>query len=194
VLLDRHVQRALEQGRRVVAAVVDAETGSLIEMLSEEPAAAEHRVRAGIDTLAGLGETAWRCTALCTRADALVLLGDIGEAERCIDESRLIGAANDVGNEFAWRRALARVKSLRGEHEEAETLARQALAIALETEATLDQAETHACLAEVLARSGKADAAREYHVRALELCERKEAPAYSAYINRRLDAVVDVST
>jgi ATP/maltotriose-dependent transcriptional regulator MalT len=184
------VRRALDRGHRTGAAIADAETGSLIELLSGDPAAAEGRVRAGIDALAELGETAWRCCGLCIRADALILLGDIDEVGRCVAEARAIGAKDDIGNEFQWRRALARLNSLRGEDEQAQRLGREALAIALETEATLEQAETHACLAEVLARAGQEEEAADLRDRALELCQRKEAPAYAAHINRRLDALI----
>src|SRR5207237_8241621 len=90
-----------------------------------------------------------------------------------------------------WVAAGARaLNSLRGEHGEAEPVGREALAVALETEAMLEQAETYACLAEVLARAGMTDVAREGRDRGLDLCVRKEAPAYAAYINRRLDALV----
>src|SRR5207302_8094991 len=69
------------------------------------------------------------------RADALILRGDLDEAERCVVEARAIGSTSDVAFEIGWRRALARVNSLRGEHGEAEPVGREALAVALETEA-----------------------------------------------------------
>ena len=51
---------------------------------------------------------------------------------------------------------------------------------------TLEQAEAYGCLAEVLARSGKTDESGNARDHALDLCRRKDAPAYAAYVNRRL--------
>jgi predicted RNA polymerase sigma factor len=54
---------------------------------------------------------------------------------------------------------------------------------------SLEHGDTNACLAEVLARAGKLDEARAARDRAIEICERKEAPTFAADINRRLDAL-----
>jgi len=77
---------------------------------------------------------------------------------------------------------------LRGEHEEAETLDRPALTIALETAATLDQPEDLRLSLRGARAPGKTNEARDHRDRALEPCELKEACA--AYFKRRLDAVV----
>ena len=137
-----------------------------------------------------MGEKGHRSSALCDRAEALVLLGELDEADRCLAEAATLASPADIYYEFQSRRSQAQVLTARGQYEEAEALARDALTIVLSTQSTFHQAASYACLAEVLARVGKPAEAATAREEALALCARKEAPAYAAYINRRLDALI----
>jgi tetratricopeptide (TPR) repeat protein len=190
-LLAQHTTDELERGHFRRAASSQALHGVEIELLAGDATAAERLGRAGCKKLAELGEQGHRATGLCRLADALILLGHLQEAEARIAEARGISSPDDLSVEIGWRRAAARIQSRRGVHEEAEQLAREALTIVLATEDSLEQAETYACLSEVLARAGREKEACESQRQALDLCVQKEAPVYAEYVNRRLAAVID---
>jgi class 3 adenylate cyclase len=192
-LLDQFTSSLTADGQRSLATAFDADLGARIDLLAGDVVSADRRARTGIEAFAAAGEAGSCGDLYCIRAQALMLLGDLAAAEECVAGARATWSPGDVMLDMQWRRALACLKSLHAEHDGAEDLAREALAVALETEAPLEQAEAYACLAEVLVRAGKTKEASEHRDRALELCDRKEAPAYAAYFKRRLDAVVRVS-
>jgi tetratricopeptide (TPR) repeat protein len=73
-----------------------------------------------------------------------------------------------------WRQARARVLARRGEHDEAESLAREAVEIAETTEDLGSKAETRADLGEVLTLAGRPRDAAEALEQALVRFEAKE--------------------
>ena len=73
-----------------------------------------------------------------------------------------------------WRQVRAKVLARRGEHVEAERLAREAVAIGDGTDGLNWQGDANADLAEVLQLSGKADEATAALEQALDRYERKE--------------------
>ena len=72
-----------------------------------------------------------------------------------------------------WRRVRAKVLARRGEHAEAERLAREAVAIGEGTDRLNDQGDANADLAEVLLLGGKASEAAAALEQALDRYERK---------------------
>ena len=72
-----------------------------------------------------------------------------------------------------WRPVRAKVLARRGEHAEAERLAREALAIGEATDDLNGQGDTYADLAEVLLLAGKPDEATATLEQALERYKRK---------------------
>ena len=72
-----------------------------------------------------------------------------------------------------WRQVRAKVHARRGEHADAERLAREAVAICDETELLDQQGDAYADLAEVLLLTGKPDEAAAALEQALERYERK---------------------
>ena len=72
-----------------------------------------------------------------------------------------------------WRQVKAKVLARRGEHAEAERLAREAVAIGDETDMLDAQGDAYADLAEVLLLAGKPDEAAGALEQALERYERK---------------------
>jgi tetratricopeptide (TPR) repeat protein len=86
---------------------------------------------------------------------------------------RELGNEQDLSTQALWRRVTALVNSSRGEHAEAERLAREAVAIMEPTDALSAQGDALADLAEVLACAGRASEASAALEQALEHYERK---------------------
>src|SRR5204863_2995987 len=106
-ILDRALRWKVEHGSALTAASWGAEHGFHLELVAGDPAAAERWVRHGIDALAGLGEKGHCSSALCDRAEALVLLGELDEADRCLAEAATLASPADIYYEFQSRRSQA---------------------------------------------------------------------------------------
>jgi tetratricopeptide (TPR) repeat protein len=85
--------------------------------------------------------------------------GNLDEGERLSVISEELGASDDRLNESVWRALRARVYAARGDFEPALSLAREAVAIAAETDYFELVADTWLALAEVLRAAGDAGAA-----------------------------------
>jgi class 3 adenylate cyclase/tetratricopeptide (TPR) repeat protein len=133
----------------------------------------ERVLREGYEILEQMQERSMLCTVTAFLGEALYHQGQLDEAERCSQLSEELGASDDYGNEVAWRVLRAKVRAARGELEQAETLAREAVDIAART----DYVESHAAalldLAEVLRTAGETVEARKAAEEALALYERK---------------------
>jgi class 3 adenylate cyclase len=106
-------------------------------------------------------------------ARALCHLGRFDEAERLLKEAQTVPSPGS-GVRVMATAAEALLLAHRGELEQAETLARTALATAeTRTDTVPWHAETHEDLATVLKRAGRIDEAREELERALAIWERK---------------------
>jgi len=122
-----------------------------------------------LDELDALGMTSFRSTVTISLGDALYAQGKRDEAERLAIEGEELGAAEDVVN-FAFGDSLrAQIAADRGEHEEAERLARNALRYAYETDFPDVQATAHAALAHSLAAADRIGEARHELERATEI-------------------------
>ena len=84
-----------------------------------------------------------------------------------------LGASDDAITEMLSRQVRAKVFARRGEHAEAERLAREAVAICDETDMLFAQGDMYADLAEVLSLAGRPEEAAEALEQALERYERK---------------------
>ena len=86
-----------------------------------------------------------------------------------------------------WRQVKAKVLARRGEHAEAERLARKAVAIGEETDLLSDQGDANADLAETLLLAGKPDEAAAALEQALDCYERKENLVSAGRTRARLE-------
>ena len=107
-------------------------------------------------------------------AQAFDELGRLDEAEAWASRAAELGASDDVVTQMLWRQVKAKVAARRGEHAEAERLAREALAMGAETDLLNDVADAYADLGEVLALAGREDEAAAAFAEALARYERKE--------------------
>ena len=93
-----------------------------------------------------------------------------------------------------WRQVRAQVLARRGEHAEAEQLAREAVSLAEETDMLNFHGNALADLAEVYALAGRTEEAREQLEQALVLYERKGNLVAAARARRRLEELTAPAT
>lgn len=120
-------------------------------------------VVAGIEELVDRGRSTVASTFATFAARAYLELGDDTEAERWADFAIAESTEGDFASRGPGAALLARVRSRRGEHGDAERLAREAVAIVDPTDYLVTVAGTHSDLAEVLLAAGKqAEAVTEF--------------------------------
>jgi len=144
-----------------------------IEMLAGDPAAAETAVRRSCEQLEKLGDTGNRATASGQLAASLQALGRLDEAQQWTETAEALSAIDDVSSQILWRQVRAHLLASRGEHDEAERLAREAVALVETTDMLNWHGRALTGLAEVCVLVGNADEARGQLERALDLYELK---------------------
>ena len=117
----------------------------------------------------------------------LCALGRFDEAEPLAQLGRELGDASDVWAQAIWRQVQARVDAHRGQHVEAERLAREAVAIIGPTDCLNFQGEAFYDLAEVLVAAGRPGEAAAALEEALERYERKKNLAMVAQVKPKLE-------
>jgi tetratricopeptide (TPR) repeat protein len=117
---------------------------------------------------------------------SLCALGRYDEAEPLAELGRELGDEQDLMTQALWRQVSARVQAHRGEHAEAERLARDAVAILGHTDALNTEGDALCDLAEVLNAAGRADEAVAALEQALDRYQRKKNVAMVAHANQRL--------
>ena len=123
---------------------------------------------------------------------SLCALGRHDEAEPLAQLGRTIDTTEqDVLVQILWRQVQALVHAHRSEHAEAETLAREAVAITEPTDALNFQGDALCDLAEVLHAAGQSDEAAATLGQALERYERKHNRAQAGQVRDRLAELKD---
>lgn len=142
-----------------------------IEMLMEDPAAAERPLRAAYE----LGqETGDALLAASVSADLARVLYERGRYEEAAQlAERYDEAAADLGLRAKRQGVLAKLAAQGGELERAEALAREAVALAEQTDYVLFHADVLLDLAEVLRLAGRPEEAEAACEEAARLYERK---------------------
>jgi tetratricopeptide (TPR) repeat protein len=154
----------------------------LVELLADEPTAAEKALQRAHEGFLELGAGADAGQAAALRARAVMAQGRTAEAEQLTIDSERLGGA-DLKTAIAWRAVRAEALARRGAIDDALALARAAVALAEPTDALLDQADTHVAMATILQLAGRTDEAGASVARAADLYERKGAtvPAQRAH-------------
>jgi class 3 adenylate cyclase len=119
----------------------------------------------------------------------LCALGRYDDAEPLALQGRELGQEDDVATQMIWRQVLALVHAHRGEHQEAERLAREAVDIAELNEALNWRGDALCDLAEVHAAAGRHNEAVVALQDALDLYKRKKNLAMVAQVQPRLQAL-----
>jgi class 3 adenylate cyclase len=120
------------------------------------------------------GEKALLSTAAGRLAQALYALDRLDEADAWVRRAAELGASEDVMTQMLVRQVEAKLSARRGEPEEAERLAREAVALGEKSDMLNMQGDAHADLGEVLLLVGKPEAAASALEQAIERYERKE--------------------
>ena len=169
-----------------------SEHEAVVELLDGNPAAAERSARAAYHALEEMGERAFRSTMAATLALVILEQGQDEEAEDLAKLSAQLGASGDLVTQIRWRRARARVLARRAEIEEAETLAREAVAIAEATDFVNDRADALIDLSHVLEASRRGNEAVAAASEALRLYELKGNVVAAAATRLRLGKIVRI--
>jgi tetratricopeptide (TPR) repeat protein len=194
----------LEQARRlaedVAARLIDMEgldTGrrksdpsmaSIAEYEGDYDLAIEHTSRQ-VEWLETSGQFSFLSTQAAMLARWLCLVGRYDEAAAFAQRAREVADADDASAQKGWRQAQALVHAQRGEHGEAERLAREAVEVAERTDFLDGQAEAYADLAEVLAAAGRTDDAAASLEEALDRLERKEDVVMAGRVRLKLESL-----
>jgi class 3 adenylate cyclase/tetratricopeptide (TPR) repeat protein len=140
----------------------DSISQALVEMLDDELAEAEEMLRAGDLELERMGAAGPRAAVAALLARVVLLQGRSEEAEELTRACERIAPADQLDAQVKWRSIRAIALARRGDAEEAERLAREAVSQVDETDQLDSRAEARVDLAEVLRLSGRGgEAARE---------------------------------
>ena len=148
-LLAEGTQVIDELGLTVLAAVI-AQEAFFVETLGGDTERAAEILHDSYETLERMGERSYLSTIAGFLAQALYTQGEYDEAEGLSRASEAAAAANDVVSQVLWRSARAKIKAQRGEIEEAQALAREAVEIVETTDLLNTQGDAFSDLAEVL--------------------------------------------
>jgi class 3 adenylate cyclase/tetratricopeptide (TPR) repeat protein len=170
IVADARTQQA-ERGGGVLLANLTAFESVWIELLAGDPAAAAAFGAEGCRLHEELGEQPFLAAAAGGLAQALYALDRLEEADAWA--SRAADLAREALAHMLWRQVRGKVLARRGEHAEAQRLARKAVAIADDTDQLDHQGDAYADLAEVLRLGGNRDEAAAALEQALERYERK---------------------
>jgi tetratricopeptide (TPR) repeat protein len=166
----------------------EAELGEIAALAGDHATAAGH-LRRDCDRYERAGDRAHLSTLAPQLGRALCALGRYDEAEPLAQLGRELGDEQDLLTQMLWRQVQARVHAHRGEHVEAERLAREAVEIAEQIDALNHWGDALCDLAETLAAAGRTDEAAEMLEHALERYERKKNLAMLAQVRPQLEAL-----
>jgi len=166
----------------------DTELAEIAALAGDHATAAGH-LRRDCDAYQRGGDRAHLSTYAPELGRSLCALGRHDEAAPLAQLGRELGDEQDLVTQMLWRQVQARVHAHRGEHAEAERLAREAVEIAKLTDALNHHGDALCDLAEVLAAAGRTDEAAETLEQALERYERKKNLAMLAQMRPQLEAL-----
>ncbi|UUO04095.1 AAA family ATPase [Mycolicibacterium novocastrense] len=146
----------------------------IIESMSGEPVAAEPHFRTALEGLDALGVGADAGLAAALLARSVLAQDRIDEADRYASESERL-AGHNLKTAIAWRAVRAEILAAQGRHDEATAMARDAVAVASETDIVLDHAEACLALSRVLDQAGDIKGAGAARADARALYAAKEA-------------------
>ncbi len=143
--------------------------------------------------LSARGQVGYLCTYAPACGRQLCILGRYEEAEEMARLGREAVEDNDIAAQAAWRQVQARVQASRGEHAEAERLAREALQLLEQTDGLQAQGDALCDLAEVLDAEGRHDEAAAALRTALARYEQKRIIPLASRVRDRLAALETAS-
>jgi class 3 adenylate cyclase/tetratricopeptide (TPR) repeat protein len=164
-----------------------------IELLAGDAEAAAALGERGCRILEEAGERAWLSTSACQYAQALYELGRLGEAEEWARKGSAMGGADDMATQILASQVTAKVLARRAEHDDAERMGGEAVALADSTDSLMFQGDARVDLAQVLELADRAQEAMAPLREALERYERKGALVPAERARQRLAALEPAS-
>ncbi|AEV75449.1 putative ATPase [Mycolicibacterium rhodesiae NBB3] len=174
-LIDSARRSLTELGMRHALLEVEQFAG-IVELIANEPAAAEPLLRRACDGFRRMGLDADTAETAAFLAKACLALDRDADAdELCTESERLAGHA--LKPSITWRTVRAQLLARAGAHDEARRVAEEAVSIAERTDALVDHGDACLTLAVVLNIAGDVVGARSAADQAVALFERKGAAA-----------------
>jgi class 3 adenylate cyclase/tetratricopeptide (TPR) repeat protein len=161
-----------EIGLHLLASTTSHPAG-FVEMLAGDFSAAEETLREGYDELRRIGETGVMSTTVAYLAGAVYEQGRYDEVISLTQVSEENAAADDFASQTIWRGVRAKALARQGKLEEAETLAREAVAITRPSDWLTMRGDSLIDLAEVLRLADRRAEAAAAGKEALTLYEQK---------------------
>jgi ATP/maltotriose-dependent transcriptional regulator MalT len=150
-----------------------AQFAGWVELLAEEPDAAEQILREGFVKLRDIGEMSWFSTVAGLLGEAVLESGRLEEAAGLAEESRDTAAPDDVYSQVVWRTVAAAVHARSGRAESAERLGNEAVDLVRRTDFLHLHWYALLGLARVLELSGRTQDAASAADEAAEAARRK---------------------
>jgi hypothetical protein len=175
-----------DQAAMLNLAIITSFIGVPIELLAEDYAAALDLAREGCRLFERASERGYLSSAAGNLAAALYALDQLDEAQVEAARAGELGSSDDADSQMLSRRVQAKVCARRGDHTHGERLAREAVAIADQTDYLNARGDAYADFAEVLALGGKPDQAKASLHEALDRYDRKGNLVMSRRIRERL--------
>jgi class 3 adenylate cyclase/tetratricopeptide (TPR) repeat protein len=144
-----------------------------IDLWRGDPEAAERQLRWGHEQLSEIKEMAWLPTVDGILAEALYAQGRTDEAEQLATTIAESAGSEDVYSQVLWRGVRAKVLAGRGSVREAESLARESVALVDGTDFLLGHWYAWMTLSEVLQRAGRDAEAKDAVTNAIAAAESK---------------------
>ena len=157
-----------------------------IARLDGDEERAAHFFRAHAESLQEHGHTGALSTVAAELGRSLCALGRHDEAEPWAQLGHELANEQDLSSQALWRQVQALLHAGRGDHGEAERLAREAVAITERTDSLDQQGDALCDLAEVLLAGGRGEEAAGAFEQALDLYERKKNLAMAGRIREKL--------
>ena len=158
-----------------------------IALARTEPAAAEQALRPNYEQLKRLGEKSHFCSIATLLAQAVYSGGRYEEARQLAREAARAARPNDVHTQIIWRCVEAKVLARRSEHDAADQLVQEALALAETSDFLHSHTDALEDLAEVLELAGRSREAVSALEEAIQLDERKGNVVSAARAREKLE-------
>jgi class 3 adenylate cyclase/tetratricopeptide (TPR) repeat protein len=159
-------------GMRVMVAVYEGFRGG-VEIEAGDAGEAERAFRRSYEILDEMAREGFKSTAAADLARVLCRLGRFDEAEGFAEIARSVAAEDDLSSQVFGRSAQAAVLAARGEFDEAEQLAREAIQMLEGAESLGAQGVVRMDLARVLRKGGNREEAKHVAREALAFFDRK---------------------
>jgi class 3 adenylate cyclase/tetratricopeptide (TPR) repeat protein len=172
--LSRATEQAAERGGRLLSSETHEVAGNMA-LLTGEIDEAVRNLKLAYDEKMAAGDPAGASTTATALAEAYLEAGDLDAAWTQAANARESSPRDDLAAQGRSREIQARVLSARGQHGEAEALAREAVTILGRTDYLALHGDALVHLGHVLHAAGREDEAVAAARQAVELYERKQA-------------------